>query len=157
MQEAEADLENLRIMGLAIAELRIAFGGGVWTRREGWLLVVVGLSLCMSLRYVGRSAAEEEKVSKFERMWRADGWWWRKQDRGKVNSRRSRSGAGLVLLLLLLWHWTVSCFQPPKGKLNDTGASQFGCGLVKCIVRGTLERVSAMFIDSRYRGILHAP
>lgn len=38
MQEAEADLEKLRIMGLAIAGLRIALAA-VWTREDVGRLV----------------------------------------------------------------------------------------------------------------------
>ena len=46
MQEAEADLEKLRIMGLAIAGLRIALAA-VWTRE-------VAASGSMSVRYVAK-------------------------------------------------------------------------------------------------------
>jgi hypothetical protein len=47
MQEAEADLEKLRIMGLAIAGLRIALAA-VWTRE---VAVSGSMSLC---RYVAK-------------------------------------------------------------------------------------------------------
>jgi 2-keto-3-deoxy-6-phosphogluconate aldolase len=65
MQEAEADLENLRIMGLAIAGLRIALAGGVDERGAcQWWYAGYVAKVCMAVG--GR--AEEEKVESRE-------WW----------------------------------------------------------------------------------
>jgi hypothetical protein len=138
MQEAEADLEKLRIMGLAIAGLRIALAA-VWTRE---VAVSGSMSLCryvaMSLRMSVGSSAEEEKVgsSQLER-WNAA----RREEQRKI--------------VLPLWHWRFA-YNRPRANSTDTGASHLRCGLVICTMRSMLERMRGIIgrtaRKTNYRG-----
>ena len=130
MQEAEADLEKLRIMGLAIAGLRIALAA-VWTR-GGCKWEYVGMS-------VG-SLVVEEKVGSS------------RLERSNVARREEQSK-----IVLPLWHWHFA-YNRPRANSTDTGASHFRCGLVICIVRGApridnaTDACSSYSANRRYRG-----